>query len=701
MDIVPLVEFVDGAYTFDQNTLEWLKTLEPDFSVCCCAGTFRTGKSFLLNRLIGAPPGKGFGVGETVQPCTRGIWLCKTLIDGKILVMDTEGIDALDASSAHDIHVFAMAILFSSMFLYNSQSHIDEKSIQTLALMTRIADSVSSSFSPQFYWILRDFSLQLTDAEGKVITHKDYLEQSLSTLPGEKCKTREAIKQVFKTRFLVTLPRPHKTDSSQKLDLKGSNGISAKFEKFLGLFRAHMLHHAIPMSANGASMSGSVYVTYITDIVRKLNEKGVVPNVSDTWSMLERFQEAERAKRIKDDIVNRISAECPRGSKEQIVQWILQFDYSSLPSDAATGMHDELMRLCENMNKVLSATEVFTAELEGIIEKIVNGNEVRLDNLSTEARTTMYFLKRAFEQGRESGYTDKSDELFLKMEMLQSQYSSVLEELNELKKERYNCTSDSVKVDCCVGTSDDIEDVVEDDATEETARSCQEVVFAMQLNEQKLKIDQLTGEVSAYTKREEAMKAVFEQNMLSLETKSQEVITNLKDTITGLIVEKDIADEQCKHAIEQKKALLEENDKTRLLLKEVQERTIEIHKNALEEMSKREAEHRSESKKLSDDARALHVKMEVASSESRGLKRQVEELSQVQEESKLARRAVMQVKLEKVKEETTNEQLRMQLENAKDENDRLRALCTDLSNRNAVLHATTTLDALKKKLIPV
>ena len=38
------------------------------------AGMYRTGKSFLLNQLVG---GNGsFTVGNTTSSCTRGIWIC-------------------------------------------------------------------------------------------------------------------------------------------------------------------------------------------------------------------------------------------------------------------------------------------------------------------------------------------------------------------------------------------------------------------------------------------------------------------------------------------------------------------------------------------------------------------------------------------------------------------------------------------------
>lgn len=79
----------------------------------------------------------GFGVGPTVNPCTKGLWiwgkpLLGQTVDGEninILVIDSEGIGALDEDSTHDSRIFALAVLLSSCFIYNSVGSIDETAI--------------------------------------------------------------------------------------------------------------------------------------------------------------------------------------------------------------------------------------------------------------------------------------------------------------------------------------------------------------------------------------------------------------------------------------------------------------------------------------------------------------------------------------------------------------------------------------------
>lgn len=67
------------------------------------AGMYRTGKSYLLNRTF-LDRSDGFGVGPTVNPCTKGLWIWNRALRGQtatgepcsVLVIDSEGIGALD-----------------------------------------------------------------------------------------------------------------------------------------------------------------------------------------------------------------------------------------------------------------------------------------------------------------------------------------------------------------------------------------------------------------------------------------------------------------------------------------------------------------------------------------------------------------------------------------------------------------------------
>ena len=82
---------------------------------------YRTGKSYLLNRML-LDRSDGFGVGPTINPCTKGLWIWSEGIQTEIttgekitiLVVDSEGIGAFDEDVNHDTKIFLLALLLCS-----------------------------------------------------------------------------------------------------------------------------------------------------------------------------------------------------------------------------------------------------------------------------------------------------------------------------------------------------------------------------------------------------------------------------------------------------------------------------------------------------------------------------------------------------------------------------------------------------------
>ena len=275
-NVAPLISVVGSQYVVEEETLAWIQKFPHPFGVVACAGKYRTGKSFLLNRIVEASSGRGFNVGETVQACTKGILVYKRFIPtGRdnlhVLVLDTEGIDALDANDTHDVRIFTLALLLSPSFMYNSVGAIDETSLQTLSLMTRVTQNVRVSAEaeanasdladhmPTFYWILRDFSLRLVDRDNQPITPDQYLTQALVTDSDDTSKTavRGAIRDAFRERRLVTLPRPANVDDQamQTLEFK-LQSVNPKFGTALSELRSRLLREVMPMRVGSTAMTG-------------------------------------------------------------------------------------------------------------------------------------------------------------------------------------------------------------------------------------------------------------------------------------------------------------------------------------------------------------------------------------------------------------------------------------------------------------
>jgi len=80
------------------------------------------------------------------------------------LLIDTEGLGSLEEDSNHDAKIFALALMVSSMIIYNSVGSIDDEAIQRLGLVIKLSkyiDLDDIQQTPRLLWLLRDFSLQL------------------------------------------------------------------------------------------------------------------------------------------------------------------------------------------------------------------------------------------------------------------------------------------------------------------------------------------------------------------------------------------------------------------------------------------------------------------------------------------------------------------------------------------------------------
>jgi hypothetical protein len=174
--------------------------------VISVAGKYRTGKSFLLNRvIINTKEQKGFGVGPTINPCTKGLWLWSSVLETEhqgerlpVLLIDSEGIGAFDEDENHDTKIFLLALLLCSFFVYNSVGTIDENALNNLSLIVNLSKELQiksetleeadpeefHKYFPTFLWVVRDFALKLIDNEGNDITPRNYLEAALTNQKG-------------------------------------------------------------------------------------------------------------------------------------------------------------------------------------------------------------------------------------------------------------------------------------------------------------------------------------------------------------------------------------------------------------------------------------------------------------------------------------------------------------------------------------
>ncbi|XP_040854771.1 guanylate-binding protein 4-like isoform X2 [Ochotona curzoniae] len=200
-----LVENCEEQLTVNPKALEILHKISQPVVAVAIVGLYRTGKSYLLNRLAGR--NHGFPLGSTVQSQTKGIWMWCVPHPSKpnhtLVLLDTEGLgDVEKGDPKNDSWIFALAVLLSSTLVYNSTGTINHQALEQLHYVTEltqlirarsspISDEVEDStdfvsFFPDFVWTVRDFTLELK-LNGRPITEDEYLENALKLIPGLGC----------------------------------------------------------------------------------------------------------------------------------------------------------------------------------------------------------------------------------------------------------------------------------------------------------------------------------------------------------------------------------------------------------------------------------------------------------------------------------------------------------------------------------
>ncbi|KAF6344597.1 hypothetical protein mRhiFer1_005564 [Rhinolophus ferrumequinum] len=293
-----LVENKNEQFSVNQKALKILNKISQPVVVVAIVGLYRTGKSYLMNCL--AREKLGFPLGSTVQSETKGIWMWCVPHPSKpshtLVLLDTEGLgDVEKGDPKNDSWIFALAVLLSSMFVYNSMNTINHDALEKLhyvAELTELIRAKSSpvsngvedstefvSFFPDFIWTVRDFTLELK-LNGRPITEDEYLENALKLIPGVNPKLknsnilRECIRHFFPKRKCFVFDRP--TNDKELLahveDILESQ-LDPKFRKQSDNFCSYIYTHAKTKTLReGVKVTGNrlgpLVVTYVDTILQ-------------------------------------------------------------------------------------------------------------------------------------------------------------------------------------------------------------------------------------------------------------------------------------------------------------------------------------------------------------------------------------------------------------------------------------------------
>ena len=334
---IPFITFENGKFIISEEAKKLLsQKCNQNMGIISLVGKYRTGKSFLLNRVILDRKEKlGFTVGPTIKPCTKGIWIWSDPLTISNVhsstpfpayLIDTEGLGAYDEEINHDSKIFLIAVLISSLFIYNSFGAIDENQLNNLSFVLNLSKTIKiksasiedneeelAKYFPNLLWLLRDFSLKLEDTNGNVITEKQYLENALKELSGysntieEKNRVRNLIRAYFPERDCYVMVRPTEDEQDlQNLQLLPDKKFRKEFLEQSKIFRNKVLKKTKPKKLNGKLLSGAMLVEFIQSILDSINSGGI-PVIENSWKYIMKNECIKSSKELINKFIKEIN----------------------------------------------------------------------------------------------------------------------------------------------------------------------------------------------------------------------------------------------------------------------------------------------------------------------------------------------------------------------------------------------------------
>ena len=459
---IKLIDFSKG-FQINEEALDFLRSIKEEIIIVSVIGKARTGKSYLMNLLLDLiGKGNGFQVASSLQSCTKGIWLWgtpKNSLNGKakIVFLDSEGTSSIDKSTkTYDSRIFALVVLISSLFLYNTYSNIDEHGINELSLAAHLSNAITTNsnidkdellteLSPKFIWIIRDFTLEKIHPEtGEEISSKEYLELCLKNKRcGKGCNDNNVIRQniikFFPERDCVTLIRPvDSEDDLKKLNMIPYNNLKPEFKMEFKILKDKIFKEALPKKLNGKKLTGPALATLIEEFVKVINS-GKIPNINNTWdSVIEKdvsdafyksyelFKNNSSSLKIgKDNIYN----------ERELMKILYDFKYISMNNyDTLLQSNGDTFKQNNYKKMYLEKKNDLNNKIDSIIKNIISNNNSLSSNYCTNLINELF----------------KSFEIRLSQNVFNSKnYNDIIFELSEIMKKYNSSGKGSFKDETC------------------------------------------------------------------------------------------------------------------------------------------------------------------------------------------------------------------------------------------------------------
>ncbi|KAK2568392.1 Guanylate-binding protein 7 [Acropora cervicornis] len=377
-----------SLYVVDK-ALDQLRKIKGPVCVVSIAGPCRKGKSYILSKAF--DQGEVFPLGHFLDPETMGIWMWvvpEKIKDSNgqeftVVLLDSEGIDAVTADGSDDHCIFTLTILLASVLIYNSAGVPSRNDLDGATVIR-----LSSTHVSFIVKLSQRIQLRSTDQPGKEAQEdsklffktfpyfiwllRDVVFQSESTSSADNAdKVAESILNFFPGFDAFKLPPPS-SDPEVVLNLNREevqSDINKSFIKGVQEFKEMLLSKLSPKRSfqDGEYVTGEALASLVNIYVAALNTPGVVPSVQSAWETFVHTKCTE-AKCAAVQVYDKAMS--------------TQLDKCQLPCDS-----DDIRKM--QKNAVEESMAVFQAEIVGVsalssekyLEELVEYMEAKLKAL--------------------------------------------------------------------------------------------------------------------------------------------------------------------------------------------------------------------------------------------------------------------------------------------------------------------------------
>ena len=304
----------DNSLKVVKEAMELLQTIDKPLAVLSICGPYRSGKSYFLSRLLGKPG--AFQLGHTMRACTRGIWMATTILECQqfaIVMLDTEGTDAVKASETMAMSLLTLTTLLSSYLIYNSKKVPQKVDLDKMRCFTQLStsilaqrgDSMSTDamkkFFPHFLWLLRDVTLAMTNRQGEKIPPTEFLHtRVLASESGHLTALGRFLCSLFPSLECHSLPMPSINPKVTRNIVELQAKLKPAFNTAIEQLIHQILQQVAPKKAiDGVStVNGSALAALARGYVDAINTPGAIPDLEQGWMAVVKLQLKEHTEKL-------------------------------------------------------------------------------------------------------------------------------------------------------------------------------------------------------------------------------------------------------------------------------------------------------------------------------------------------------------------------------------------------------------------